>query len=88
MSPTSWWREVLEADPPRGRPTVSPGPPTSVAEGFTKVIWETQDEGEGITRLTVTHELRCPLPRRAGDEPVVPCSTRGRQRPGAGSSAT
>ena len=28
-----------------------------LAEGFTKVTWETQDEGEGITRLTVTHEL-------------------------------
>ena len=51
--------EVLEADPPRRlvqtyRFTWSPD---LLAEGFTKVIWETQDEGEGITRLTVTHEL-------------------------------
>ncbi|HEX2369321.1 MAG TPA: SRPBCC domain-containing protein [Acidimicrobiia bacterium] len=51
--------EVIEADPPRRlvqtyRFTWSPD---LLAEGFTKVIWETQDEGEGITRLTVTHEL-------------------------------
>jgi hypothetical protein len=28
-----------------------------VAEGFTRVTWETEAAAGGITRLTVTHEL-------------------------------
>ena len=51
--------EVIEADPPRKlvqtwRPLWDPA---LTAEGFTRVTWETEDVGSGVTKLTVTHEL-------------------------------
>jgi uncharacterized protein YndB with AHSA1/START domain len=51
--------EVVEADPPyrlvqTWRFLFTP---ETEAEGFTRVTWETHEELNGITRLTVTHEL-------------------------------
>jgi uncharacterized protein YndB with AHSA1/START domain len=50
--------EVVEADPPRRlvqtwRALFSP---ETAAEGFTRLIWDL-DEANGVTRLTVTHEV-------------------------------
>ncbi len=51
--------EVLECDPPRKlvqtwRILWSP---EVMAEGFTKVTWDIVDGGNGLCRLTVTHDL-------------------------------
>ncbi|HET9016899.1 MAG TPA: SRPBCC family protein [Thermomicrobiaceae bacterium] len=51
--------EVLEADPPRRlvqtwRMLMDPG---VAAEGFTRLTYEIDDKGDGVTKLTVTHEL-------------------------------
>jgi uncharacterized protein YndB with AHSA1/START domain len=51
--------EVIEAAPPHKlvqtwRPLWDPA---LTAEGFTRVTWETEDVGSGVTKLTVTHEL-------------------------------
>jgi uncharacterized protein YndB with AHSA1/START domain len=51
--------EVEEADPPHKLVQTwrFHFTPETEAEGFTRVIWETHEEGEGLTRLTVTHEV-------------------------------
>jgi uncharacterized protein YndB with AHSA1/START domain len=51
--------EVLEADPPNKlvqtwRLLMDP---QLEAEGFTRLTYEIDDTGEGVTRLTVTHDL-------------------------------
>jgi uncharacterized protein YndB with AHSA1/START domain len=51
--------EVVEADPPRKlvqtwRPLWDP---ELIAEGHKRLTWEIVDAGDGITALTVTHEL-------------------------------
>jgi len=51
--------EIMEADPPRKlvqtwRPLWDPG---LVAEGHKRLTWEITDAGEGVTALTVIHEL-------------------------------
>ena len=51
--------EVLEADPPRRlvqtwRMLMDAG---MAAEGFTRLTYEIQDAANGVTKLTVTHEL-------------------------------
>ena len=51
--------EVVEADPPRKlvqtwRPLWDP---ELIAEGHKRLTWEIADSGDGITALTVTHEL-------------------------------
>jgi uncharacterized protein YndB with AHSA1/START domain len=51
--------EVLEADPPRRlvqtwRMLMDP---TMASEGFTRLTWELQESGSGITRLTVVHDV-------------------------------
>jgi uncharacterized protein YndB with AHSA1/START domain len=50
---------VVEADPPRKlvqtwRPLWDP---ELIAEGHKRLTWEIADAGDGITALTVTHEL-------------------------------
>lgn len=52
--------EVIEADPPRRlvqtwRMLMDPG---VAAEGFTRLTWEITETAGGVSRLTVTHELR------------------------------
>jgi uncharacterized protein YndB with AHSA1/START domain len=59
--------EVLEADPPRRlvqtwRPLWDPD---MVAEGGKRLTWEIADAGNGISALTVTHELEG-APKTAG----------------------
>jgi uncharacterized protein YndB with AHSA1/START domain len=51
--------EVIESDPPYKLVQTwrALWDPELVEEGFTRLTWETRDEGNGITRLTVTHEL-------------------------------
>lgn len=53
--------EVLEADPPRRLVQTYRfmWDPELVAEGFTRVTWEIEEELKlsGVSRLTVTHEL-------------------------------
>jgi uncharacterized protein YndB with AHSA1/START domain len=50
--------EVLEVDPPRKLvQTWHALWPELVDEAPTRVTWEIEDEVEGISRLTVTHEL-------------------------------
>jgi uncharacterized protein YndB with AHSA1/START domain len=51
--------EVVESDPPRKlvqtwRALWEPG---LIAEGFTRVTWDIEEDDFGLTRLTVTHEL-------------------------------
>jgi len=51
--------EVIEADPPRKlvqtwRLAMDPD---IAAEGFTRLTYEISDTGDGVTRLTLTHEL-------------------------------
>lgn len=51
--------EVLEADPPRRlvqtwRMLMDP---EMAAEGFTRLTYEIDDAGDGVSRLTVVHEL-------------------------------
>jgi uncharacterized protein YndB with AHSA1/START domain len=51
--------EVIEADPPNKlvqtwRLLMDP---QLEAEGFTRLTYEIEDTGEGVTRLTVTHDL-------------------------------
>ncbi len=51
--------EVLEADPPRRlvqtwRMLMDPD---LTAEGFTRLTYEIEDAGDGVSRLTVVHEL-------------------------------
>lgn len=51
--------EVLEADPPRKlvqtwRMLMDPG---MQAEGFSQLTYEIEQTAEGVSRLTVTHEL-------------------------------
>jgi uncharacterized protein YndB with AHSA1/START domain len=52
--------EVLEADPPRKlvqtwRLLMDPD---IAAEGFTRLVWEIEEADGGITKLTVSHELK------------------------------
>ncbi len=51
--------EVVEVDPPRRLVQTWRFlfTPEMEAEGFTRVTWETQEEVNGVTRLTVTHEV-------------------------------
>ena len=51
--------EVIEADPPRKLVQTwrALWSPELVAEGPTRVTWEISDEDNGISQLTVTHEL-------------------------------
>jgi uncharacterized protein YndB with AHSA1/START domain len=51
--------EVVEADPPRKLVQTWRflWDPDLVAEGFTRVTWETEEAEGGVTKLTVTHEL-------------------------------
>jgi uncharacterized protein YndB with AHSA1/START domain len=51
--------EGIEADPPRKLVQTwrALWDPELVDEGFPRLTWETRDEGNGVTRLTVTHEL-------------------------------
>jgi uncharacterized protein YndB with AHSA1/START domain len=51
--------EVVEADPPRRLVQTwrFNWSPELVAEGFTRVTWEIDEEDGGISQLTVTHEL-------------------------------
>lgn len=51
--------EVIEADPPRKlvRTWRFLWDPELVAEGFSHVTWEIEEDDGGVTRLTVTHEL-------------------------------
>jgi uncharacterized protein YndB with AHSA1/START domain len=51
--------EVLEVDPPRKLVQTwrALWDPELVAEGPTRVTWEISEEIEGISQLTVTHEL-------------------------------
>ena len=51
--------EGVEADPPRRlvqtwRLAMDPG---TAAEGFTRLTWEIEPTGPGVTRLTVIHDL-------------------------------
>ena len=50
--------EVLEADPPRKLVQTYRflWDPELIAEGFTRVTWELDEETGGLTKLTVTHE--------------------------------
>jgi uncharacterized protein YndB with AHSA1/START domain len=52
--------EVIEADPPRRlvqtwRLLMDPA---IAAEGFTRLTWELQESQDGVTKLTVTHDVR------------------------------
>ena len=51
--------EVIEADPPRKLVQTwrALWDADIVAEGFTRVTWETEEAPGGVTKLTVTHEL-------------------------------
>jgi uncharacterized protein YndB with AHSA1/START domain len=51
--------EVIEADEPRRLVQTwrSLWDPEMLAEGFTRVTWEIEEDDGGVTRLTVTHEL-------------------------------
>jgi uncharacterized protein YndB with AHSA1/START domain len=51
--------EVVEADPPRKLVQTwrAMWDPELVAEGFTRVTWEIEEEDGGFAALTVTHEL-------------------------------
>jgi uncharacterized protein YndB with AHSA1/START domain len=51
--------EVLEVDPPRKLVQTwrALWDPELVAEGPTRVTWEISEEMEGVSQLTVTHEL-------------------------------
>ena len=68
--------EVLEADPPRRLVQTwrFNWSPEIIAEGYTRLTWETAEEIGGITRLTVTHELEgAPLTAEqvGGSAPMV-----------------
>jgi uncharacterized protein YndB with AHSA1/START domain len=52
--------EVVEADPPRKlvqtwRMLMDP---TMAAEGFTRLTWEIEESQDGVTKLTVIHDLQ------------------------------
>lgn len=68
--------EVIESDPPRRLVQTwrFNWSPEIIAEGYTRVTWETAEEMNGITRLTLTHELEgAPLTTEqiAGSAPMV-----------------
>ena len=70
--------EVIECDPPRRlvqswRFTFSP---EQAAEGFHDVIWEIVPEHDGITRLTVTHDVT--------DAPLAAAMIEGSEKLGEG----
>jgi uncharacterized protein YndB with AHSA1/START domain len=52
--------EVVEADPPRKLVQTWHAlfSPETIAEPFTRVTWEIEEGDGGISRLTVTHDLR------------------------------
>ena len=79
--------EVLEADPPRKlvqtwRLLMDPA---VAAEGFTRLTYEIEPQGGGITRLTVSHDL-AGAPKLAlltgglTEGEAVPAAGRGPQR--------
>ena len=64
--------EVIEADPPRKLvQTWRRSGTRLVAEGFTRLTYEIEEDDGGITRLTVTHELEgAPSTRRRSRAPA------------------
>jgi uncharacterized protein YndB with AHSA1/START domain len=66
--------EVVEADPPRKLVQTWRflWDPALVAEGFTRVTWEIEEDDGGATRLTVIHELEGAPKTAAMVEPTSP----------------
>jgi uncharacterized protein YndB with AHSA1/START domain len=59
--------EVLEADPPRRLVTTWRAlyDPETAAEPFSRVTWEIEPAGEGVTKLTVVHDELEAAPKTA-----------------------